>query len=265
MSHTMSPIRSVAAAQTIPVRGDVSANIEQHVRLVLVAANEGAQVVVFPELSLTGYELDLAAGLAFRENDPRLEPLVAAAAAHSVTLVVGAPVRIESRLHIAAFIMSPDRTLAIHTKGRLGAFSRDVSPDGIVPPAEDTVFAPGDRAPLVRFAGNPAAVGICAESLRPAHPKRAAEQGAKTYLASHFGIPLDLEFRVAVLRGHAENHGMVVVFANYGGPTGGLAASGGSAIWSQTGELLIQLDTSGSGIAFATEDEQGWRARAIKL
>jgi predicted amidohydrolase len=261
----MSPTRSVAAAQTVPVRGDVPANLEQHLRLVRVAANEGAQVVVFPELSLTGYELDLAASLAFSQNDPRLEPLVAAAAEHALTLVVGAPVRIESRLHIAAFIVAPDRTLEIHTKGRLGAFSSDVSPDGIVPPAEDTVFAPGDRTPLVRFAGNPAAVGICAESLRLSHPKRAAEQGAKTYLASHFGIPLDLEFRATVLRGHAERHGMLVVFANYGGPTGGLAASGGSAIWSQTGELLVQLEASGSGVAIATEDELGWRARAVTL
>lgn len=49
--------RSIAAAQTIPVRGDVDANLKQHVRLVRAAAAEQAQVLVFPELSLTGYEL----------------------------------------------------------------------------------------------------------------------------------------------------------------------------------------------------------------
>jgi predicted amidohydrolase len=67
--------RSIAAAQTVPIRGDVDANLESHVRLVRVAAEERARVLVFPELSLTGYELDLAAGLAFAENDPR--PLLA--------------------------------------------------------------------------------------------------------------------------------------------------------------------------------------------
>ena len=58
---------------------------------------------------------------------------------------------------------------------------------------------------------------------------------------------------------------MTVVLANYGGPTGGLASAGGSAIWSDEGELLVQLDGSGSGIAIASEEEAGWRARAIML
>jgi predicted amidohydrolase len=116
-----------------------------------------------------------------------------------------------------------------------------------------------------QFAGYTAAVGICAESLRLSHPKRAVEQGATVNLSSRSGIPSDLAFRVEVLRGHAERHGMVVVFANYGGPTAGLAATGGSAIWSQTGELLIQLGASGAGVPIAAQDESGWRTRAIAM
>ena len=77
----MSPFRSIAAAQTVPVRGDVDANMERHVRLVHVAADAHARVLVFPELSLTGYELDLAGSQAFTESDPRLTPLVEAASA----------------------------------------------------------------------------------------------------------------------------------------------------------------------------------------
>src|SRR5262245_49180133 len=52
----MTPARAFAAAQTIPLRGDVDANLEQHARLAQVAADEQARVLVFPELSLTGYE-----------------------------------------------------------------------------------------------------------------------------------------------------------------------------------------------------------------
>jgi predicted amidohydrolase len=261
----MTHARSVAAAQTVPIRGDIASNIAQHIQLARAAADAGAQLLVFPELSLTGYELDLAAALAFTENDSRLTPLIEVASAASLALVVGAPIRIESRLHIGAFVLAPDGTVAIHTKGRMGAFTSADCPDGIVPPAENTVFEPGNRAPLVKLAGYTAAVGICAESLRPVHPKRAAEQGATLYLSSHFGIPSDLALRVEVLRGHAERHGMVVVFANYAGVTAGLAASGGSAIWSQTGELLVQLGASGPGVAIATQDESGWRARAIAM
>ena len=50
----MTRSRSIAVAQTCPVKGDGQANLEEHVRLARVAATEGAQVVVFPELSLTG-------------------------------------------------------------------------------------------------------------------------------------------------------------------------------------------------------------------
>jgi predicted amidohydrolase len=68
----MARSRSIAVAQTCPVRGDVPANLDEHVRLARLAAAEGARVVVFPELSLIGYELELAGELTFSENDARL-------------------------------------------------------------------------------------------------------------------------------------------------------------------------------------------------
>jgi predicted amidohydrolase len=94
---TQSRSVSVAVAQTCPVKGDVLTNLEEHVRLVGIAASSGAQLVVFPELSLTGYELDLARDLAFSENDPRLCLLLEASSSSSVTLVVGAPFESTSR------------------------------------------------------------------------------------------------------------------------------------------------------------------------
>src|SRR5271169_5518697 len=159
----MTAARSLAAAQTIPKRGDVEANLAGHVRLIHAAAEGQARVLVFPELSLTGYELDLAEDLAFSESDPRLAPLIEVASSHDMTLIVGAPVRIERRLHIGAFILSPDRSVDLYTKHRLGAFPFDASPDGIVPPAEATVFQSGPRNPLVRFDGHTAAVAVCAD------------------------------------------------------------------------------------------------------
>src|SRR5512145_1111644 len=95
--------RSIGAAQTTPVRGDVVANVEQHLRLARIAAEEQVRLLVFPELSLTGYELDLAARLAFAPDDPRLAPLAGAAAELSMTLVVGAPARLGTKLHLGAF------------------------------------------------------------------------------------------------------------------------------------------------------------------
>jgi len=256
--------RSIAVAQTCPVKGDVDANLDEHLRLAGLAASEGAQVVLFPELSLTGYELSLADDLAFSVDDPRLAPLAEAAASSSMTLIVGAPVRLEHRLHIAAFIIGPDHT-AVYTKHHLGAFSPAASCDGALPPAEKTVFEPGDRNPTVQIGGRGAAIAICADVGRPSHPQRAADMGARTYLASMFVIPSEYEGEAAKLRSYAVQHSMTVAFANYGRATGGLASAGRSAIWSETGEVLTQLGASGAGVAVATETPRGWRVRAISL
>ena len=257
--------RALAAAQSIPIRGDVDANIREHIRLADAAADADADVVVFPELSLTGYELDLADDLAFSERDPRLEPLVKLAVSRRLTLVVGAPVRIESRLYIGAFILTPDGAIDIYTKQHLGAFAPSDSPDGIVPPAEATVFQPGDRNPLVMIDGTAASIAVCAEVGRPAHADAAAARGAKTYLASMFVIPSDLERDLTRLRTYAERHSMAVVFSNYGGPSGGLPSGGCSAVWAPGGDVLVRLGATGSGVALAIEREGEWSARTLRL
>ena len=257
--------RAIAAAQTIPERGDVDANLERHVRLIHAAADRHVRVLVFPELSLTGYELDLASGLAFTQSDPRLTPLIELASSHGMMVVVGAPVRIGGALYIGAFIVSSDGSVDLYTKHRLGAFPPEVSPDGMVPPAEATVFQSGNLNPLLRFDGHTAAVAVCADIGRPSHPKEAADRGATHYLASMFVIPQDLEQDTARLASYAMRHCMTVVFANYGGPSGGLPSGGRSAIWSDRGELLVRLEASGTGLAVAVESDTGWRGEAVML
>jgi predicted amidohydrolase len=264
----MTPSRSIAVAQTCPVAGDVKANLDEHVRLGRLAATEGAKVVVFPELSLTGYELELAGGLTFSENDDRLLPLLDVAASHGVTLIVGGPVRLGPSLYIGAFILHPDRTNELYTKHRLGAFPSSAccdSCDGSVPPAEAAVFQPGDRNPLIRLGNHVAAVAVCADIGGSAHPQQAAERGADTYLTSMFVIPSDFDGEVLKLSRYAVQHRMMTALANFGSPSGGLRSAGRSSIWSETGELLVQLEASGSGIAVVTETQDNRRTRAVMV
>jgi len=234
-------------------------------QLIRAAAKERTRVLVFPELSLTGYELDLANDLAFSEGDPRLTPLIDLASSSNMTLIVGAPVRIDLRLYIGAFIIYSDRSVDLYTKQRLGAFPSEVNPSGIVPPPEATIFQPGQRNPLVQFDGNTAAVAVCADIGRPGHAREAADRGARSYLASMFVIPADFEQETARLRDYAVKHSMAVVFANFGGPTGGLPSAGNSAIMSEKGNVLVQLPTTGAGVAIAIQDETGWRTKEIMI
>ena len=54
----------IGVAQTRPFKGDILRNIEAHLRLIELARNARADMIVFPELSITGYEPELAASLA---------------------------------------------------------------------------------------------------------------------------------------------------------------------------------------------------------
>lgn len=257
--------RALAVAQTCPVPGDVAANTDAHCRMAALAAEAGARVVVFPELSLTGYELDLANDLAFTSDDVRLEPLCDAATRHAITIIAGAPVRIECRLHIGALIIRPDAAPLVYTKHRLGAFSEDAARFGTVPPAEATVFEPGTLDPRVTFGEGSAALAICADIGLPEHAQRAADAGANAYLAGMFVIPSDLEADTERLQRYATHHRMVVAFANYGAPTGGLAAAGSSTIWSDTGARIARVEGVGAGLAVAIERDGSWQGMTLRV
>ena len=66
---------TIATAQIGSARGDVSANLAAHADAVVAAVSCDVSVLVFSELSLTGYEPDLAASLAFAVDDARLDSL----------------------------------------------------------------------------------------------------------------------------------------------------------------------------------------------
>ncbi len=266
-SPSIRPARRVlAVAQTTPVRGDVAANTEQHLRLAELAARERPDVLLFPELSLTGYEIDVGRELAFSPGDARLPPLLDAARVHEMTIVAGAPWWREARLHIAALVISPDGAVDVYTKHRLGAFSSRAACDGEVPPAEATVFDPGDVNPLVALPGGErAAIAVCADIGRPGHVGNAVARGATVLLASMFAIRSDISDESAKLAAFAREYRIAVAFANFGSPSGGLAAAGRSAIWNEQGMVIAELPATGAGVAIAKDDGDGWSSRSMPL
>ena len=85
------PSFKVAAAQVASVRGDIEANVATHAAAIQAAGERHVSVLVFPELSLTGYELDPRGNRSSRKEDSRLSPLIALARQHQMEVVVGAP------------------------------------------------------------------------------------------------------------------------------------------------------------------------------
>lgn len=242
----------VAAAQAISTRGAVEANLDHHCRLAELAAGQGVEVAVFPELSLTGYEPDIAATLAFSAEDERLKPLVEVAEAGEVILVVGAPVRLASGLHIGAFVLGPDRSVSVYTKRYLHG-------------GEEAVFVPGGLDPILELGDDRATLAICADTSHPEHAEAAAMRGAGLYLVGVFFTPEGYPAGTGRLAGYAELHAMAVVMANAGGPATGFASAGGSAVWSDSGSLVARLDGVGAGLVVARRSGRGWSGEAVPL
>lgn len=265
MTNLHSAPISIAVAQTLPHAGNVAANTAEHLSLMRLAAGAGAHLLVFPELSLTGYELELGPELSFQAADLRLDPLAALATELRLTVIVGAPVKLGTELHIGAFIVPPSGESRVYTKQHLGAFPAEINPGGAVPPPEPSIFKPGTHDPLVDVNGKHGSVAICADTGRAAHAQAAADRGSALYLVSMFFTPGEVEQEHARLRSYAQRHALCVAAANYGGPTGGLPGGGHSAIWSPQGTLVSVLPGSGAGVAVAFEDGNAWRGEVLTL
>ncbi|MGH2407609.1 MAG: nitrilase-related carbon-nitrogen hydrolase [Candidatus Limnocylindrales bacterium] len=141
----MQPLR-IALAQIAPGLGRLEANLERHVALLAEARAGGAGLVVFPELSMTGYLLqDLAAEVAMRLDDPRLSAL--AAETKGLSAVVSfVEAGQDERLFIAAALLEDGALRHVHRKLFLPTY-------GLFD--EGRFFAPGS---VVRSA--PSRVGV---------------------------------------------------------------------------------------------------------
>lgn len=243
----------IAAAQTPSLPNDVAANVQTHLRFTEAAAAMGVQVLVFPELSITGYELAGIGHTALEPDAPVLQPLRAAAMCHGMALIVGAPAVSVEKGHkpgIGAFVFEPDGGHAVYCKRHLHSGEDDYARAG----CED--------AHLRTWVGETMALAICADIAEPAHAEAAAEAGASLYLAgvliSESGYARD----AALAQQHAARHGMGVLLANHGAPSGGYASAGRSAFWAPGGALIGQAPGTGAWLLIAERGSAGWAARA---
>ncbi len=109
---------NLALAQIAPQLGDVEANCEKHLNYIEKAKKEKADLVVFPELSLTGYVLqDLVASVAHRprEDDPIFKYLLQAS--RDLDITVGfVDEDFRHRFFIASAYLSGGSVLHVHHK-----------------------------------------------------------------------------------------------------------------------------------------------------
>lgn len=233
---------TIGLSQINTVLGNVEANLEKHLEVASQAHGQGVDLLVFPELSLTGYVLqDLVPSLAHRPepDDPVFRPLLVAS--KKLDMVVGfVEVDERRRFFIAAAYLSRGEVVHVHRKVYLPTYSMF---------DEGRFFACGDavRAFDTRFGR----VGmlIC-EDFWHASP---------TYLLWLDGADLLLHMSASPGRGlnagdrlesaawvdhinaaYASLFTAFVAHANRVGYEDGLNFWGGSALYAPTGKLLVE-------------------------
>jgi predicted amidohydrolase len=227
---------AVAVAQPPCVSYDVAANALTAAATVRLA---GARVVVFPELFLTGYDLDAPAVSA---EDPHLAPIVQACAETGSLAMVGAPVSGDAgKSHIAMLAIEATGTAVAYHKMWLGT-------------AESNRFTPGDEATVLEAHGWRLGLAICRDTSIPQHASDTAALGIDAYVAGTLESADDADIQAERARRVATDHDVWVAVASFAGSTGsGFArAAARSAIWAPNGVVIAQAGPEPGAIARAT-------------
>ena len=237
------PTVRIALAQLAPRLGDLEANLARHAELIREARAEGASLVVFPELGLTGYLLqDLAAEVAMRLDDPRLAAL-AAETEGSSAIVSFVEESGDHRLFIAAALLEDGKLRHVQRKVHLPTY-------GLFD--ERRFFAAGDaiRAVPSRL-GVGLGLAICEDFWHLGTAQVLALDGAQVLVnvssspgrdlaATHAeGLGTAASWRL-ILRTYAQLTTSVVVFCNRVGVDESISFWGGSEVVGPAGETLAQ-------------------------
>jgi len=225
----------VAVAQIQVVKGNIEKNIENHLKWIKQAIVLNADFVVFPELSLTGYEPDLAAQLATHKNDPRLDEFQKLSDENNITIGVGMPTREEGLVFVSMVIFQANMERINYSKQHLY-------------PPEKTVFTAGKNPMVLPFDTEVVAPAICYEAGQEEHCAYAQQNNADIYVASVLSSVNGIDAELKKLRNIARDKKMVTFMANYVGKSGGYECAGKSSVWNEKGELLGQFGEKKEGM-----------------
>lgn len=224
----------IAVGQVKPIKGDIEGNIENHLGWINRAAGN-ADLIVFPELSLTGYEHELADALSTNQNDKRLDCFQVMSDEHNITIAVGVPTKNEGNLHISMIIFSPFKVRITYSKQYLY-------------PTEVSLFTAGVNPLALKIESDIVAPAICYELSNREHHEVAVKNNATVYMASVLNSVAGVDGDLKKLADIAKTYKMVAVMSNFVGESGGYKCAGKSSVWNDKGELVAQLGGEEEGL-----------------
>ena len=234
----------IAVAQTRPIKGDISANIETHKKLIDLAISKKADTIFFPELSLTGYEPELTKELATNQDDKEFDNFQEISNKNKITIGIGMPTKAKSGIQISLIIFQPNTARQTYSKQQLHS-------------DEFPYFVNGEKQIILTVDNKKIAPAICYESLQTTHSDFAFELGAEIYVASVAKSQNGINKAMTHYPEVAKKFSMPVLMSNCVGFCDNFESVGQSSVWTNQGNLAGQLDDKVQGILiFDTETEE---------
>ena len=233
----------ISVAQIASVKGDVLANTIKHKKVIELAAKNGSDVIVFPELSLTGYEPTLGKKLAMSETDSRWNEFQEIANAQKIIIALGAPIKCDSGICISLVVLQPDTELFIYSKRYLHA-------------DEDAFFVSGNSPSNLIGKDNNMALAICYEIFIPEHSEQSISKGVEVYIASVAKGESGVKSAKKTLSDIAKKHSVFTLMSNTIGSTDNYISFGSSFIMNNKGELLDELSSDNEGLTTLDTETQ---------
>lgn len=231
----------ICIAQIRPVKGETDKNIEIHKKFIDLAISKEADMIFFPELSLTSYEPKLAKSLATTQNDKRFDDFQNISDTHNITIGVGMPTKIDSDTLISTIVFQPHESRQTYSKQILHS-------------DEFPYFVSGEQQIILTTNKKKIALAICYESLQPEHSERAFKSGVEIYLAS---VAKSANGVIKAFKHYpdiAKKYSMIVLMSNCLGACDNFESVGRSAIWNKDGVLVGQLNEKTEGILIYDTD-----------
>ncbi len=234
----------VALAQVVPQLFDKDANLAKAEQYIDLAVSGGANVILFPELYLTGYTLDTrSVEMAEDIDGPSVRRVAELALSHQISVIMGYAELSPDKKH------AYDAIFVVNAQGQWSGSYRKIH----LFHAENNWFIPGEEISVIDFGLGPVGLSICYDLEFPELTRTLALSGAK-WIATCTGnmVPNQHLQEIFIQSRAAENH-VWVAAANRVGHEGNIEFFGGSSVADPHGELIARADP-GETILFADID-----------
>ena len=232
---------TVSIAQINPIVGSFKQNIQLFGDAILQAQKDKSDVILFPELALTGYPPeDLLFRPAFLKKVEELLQAISRLAA-DITVIIGAPVVRKNKLYNSACVLRDGEIMYEYAKQHLPNYRVF---------DEKRYFRRGKKNGIVEIKGHKVGLLICEDIWHKEPAKNAKKAGAEIIFvlnASPFRATKSSE-RLELLKRRSKKNDVPIVYANLVGAQDELVFDGESLIFDNSGELILQAPTFESGV-----------------